>query len=153
MPDWITHILFAFILADLLKEKKSLVLVGAVLPDLFIAPWVFLKNFGDSDLFFAVFSPTHTPFTSFLLSASFSSFFKKPHKAIALLSFGWASHLFLDLFQAPVGYMLLWPFSYAGFGFNLVYSDNLILPAAVFALFCFYLLFKGLKTKEGFRFF
>ena len=146
MPDWITHILLAFVLADLLGQRKSLVLIGAVLPDVLIAPFVLFR--GAPELAYAFYSIFHTPFASLTLAASASSAFKKQWKAFSLLALGVASHFALDIFQAPGGYQLLWPLSTAGFGFDLFYSDSLFLPAAVLALFIAYLAAKKFLGKK-----
>lgn len=132
MPEWITHVALAFALASAAGvRKKSLALVGAILPDVLskIAfPAAFLVGTEAAD---SVFGIGHTPIVSLLASIVIASLLPgKLSNSLKLLSLGWASHFALDALQGPFGQQLLWPFSNQQFGFFLWWSDS-PLPLAI----------------------
>lgn len=139
MPEWLTHVLFAWILFEVIQLKFGLknrylpvILIGAVLPD--------IENFfalliGDSAVvlnpslhFIVSHGIAHTPVI--LLPALFvASFWKKDFKPVFLLiSIGAVSHLLLDTISTASGIMWLWPLSWNRFGLSLCLNDWMFLP-------------------------
>ncbi len=129
MPDWIAHIAFAFIISVILgfKENRSLMSLGAVLPDAFrlFIPFQPLAGFYGAINFF---SPLHTLSGILLSSALVSSFFKPVpwRHAFALILLGATSHLFLDSLLFPYGkfYWFLWPLWTGFVGYGLIWPDS-----------------------------
>lgn len=150
MPEWIAHLIIGFIIADLISEKKSLVMIGAILPDLLSKLNLILRNFLDPQTIALSIGYAHTPFACLLFSISFLPFFEeKKTKILLLLSLGWISHFILDLIQGPFGYSLLWPFSFQELGLKLFYSDSFIPTATALFLLLIYLLIKKIKILNS----
>lgn len=89
MPDWITHIAVAYSLAVIVNaNRRELVVLGALLPDLFklFLPLGVIIGFGDNFFLGNYFAPVHT----FL---------------------GAVSHLTMDSLLYPFGYKnwVFWP--------------------------------------------
>lgn len=98
MPDWISHIFFALIIAEIFKiRKKSLLVLGSLLPD-FITKIYLLGNFFklpnwmifDTYVF-------HFFVPSVILALICALFFRKEAtRAAILIPFGVVLHLLLD---------------------------------------------------------
>ena len=106
MADWIGHVLFAASIALFLKtDKKSLVYLGALLPDFFAKTALLGIFFAvPKDFLDAFFYPTHTLLGALLLSSLLgiiaSVGFKEDVRGTVLLALiGYCSHLLLDLFN------------------------------------------------------
>lgn len=126
MPDWITHISVAFLITLGIKENRSLVILGSVLPD--AVKFSFFLSFLSSFNPFVVF---HTALGTLLFAALLSTFFDTAWKrGFSLILLGSASHLLLDSLHGPYGdyYWFLWPIwtGYTNFGF--IWHDS-YLPA------------------------
>lgn len=119
MPDLLSHLIIGLLLAELLfVSRKSLVVLGAILPDL-IAKLHLLNLFYP---FFnaktvAVFYYMHNFFPLFLLSILISYMFKFPKiKTIIFITIGLASHFLLDATTRHLSdgalFAFLWPDQY-----------------------------------------
>lgn len=133
MPDWLTHILIALIICELFKiKRKSLVLLGALLPDI-IFKGVILGNLFSIPLtnLYWFLMPFHLPTGAFLFTVFLTPFFRYNQKKVfILITIGWISHLLADL-TAKYLYLftneqalLLFPFSWKSFSFNLVWPEK-----------------------------
>lgn len=145
MPDLLTHTLFVYPLKNKYRRGISIILLGAVLPDLFsripgiIIPNQTLINWAQQAL--------HTPVALIFLCLLLSFFFpEKIRKSIFLfLALGVFSHLFLDLFQKTLTYGYFWffPFSFISFNIPLFWPNDSVFLIPLFVIlniFCFTLL-------------
>jgi hypothetical protein len=149
MPDWLAHVLFAYILCSVLglkynvfanKENTALVMVGALIPDLVkiglgfdllgIAMWDFV-------------APLHTPIGSVLSAGLIALLFSEVFIVFALLVVGFTTHFVLDLLLGHVsgGMLLFFPVSWQEYQLGLIHADNysVALILLVFAAFLFVL--------------
>jgi hypothetical protein len=102
MPDWLAHILFAYVLCSVLgtkfklftKENTALVMVGALIPDLVKIELGFDLIGMDMSDFLA---PLHTPIGSLLSAALIALLFTEVLIVFALFVLGFVSHFALDL--------------------------------------------------------
>lgn len=149
MPFAVTHVLSAIILVDLFrdyiaKHKKYFTLhtvfiagFAGLLPDMDIPLNWFLNFFG---LSIAHGTITHTPlFALIFLIPGFILWHQKKHKTAMyffVICFGIFLHISLDyLFRSDLsGVMLLYPFSSAMYGLNLLQSVSLIFFAGIDAI-------------------
>jgi len=75
MPDWMSHLIIGLILAELFNvRKKSLVVLGAFMPDLIAKLDLVLFYFNIKT--FASFSYFHTPLMCFLISILIAPLFR-----------------------------------------------------------------------------
>ncbi len=139
MPEWLTHVLFAWLLFELIslkfklkKKYLAVILIGAILPDI---EKVFAFFFSDNLIasypslqFISAHGIMHTSMI-LLFGIFIASFWKKDFKISAsFVSIGILSHLFLDTMSTGTGIMWLWPLSWERFGLSLYWSDWLMLP-------------------------
>ena len=141
MPDWLTHILIALIISGLLGvKKKSLVVLGALLPDLIVKSsllgfFVHLPN-----TFNYMIGAFHTPIMSFLLSMAIAPLFKFDYlKTLLLINIGLVSHISADLLMRHFdgGQMLFYPFSFKPYTLNVLWAEKyylVLVPALVLYL-------------------
>jgi len=132
MPDWLAHVLFAYVLCSVLglkynvfanKGNTALVMVGALIPDLVkiglgfdlfgIAVWDFI-------------APLHTPVGSVLSAGLIALLFSEVFIVFALFIVGFTTHFALDLLLGHVngGMLLLFPVSWHEYQLGLIHSDN-----------------------------
>lgn len=125
MPEWISHVIVAFFAAKLFRINKiSIVLVGAILPDIYQKISYILRYFFESDLLAAFYIP-HTIIGGILFSLIVAPIFKvKFKKTISYLSLGVATHFILDSLQGPVGYLFLWPLSSVAYSFRIIWIES-----------------------------
>lgn len=129
MPDLISHVLIALLLCELLNLKpKSLIILGAVLPDL-LMKWELLHLFFPfGDRLFWFFVSFHTPFSllfSTFIVIQFFNYDKK--KSYLLVTIGWISHLAADLIfnrHFHTGSLLLLPFSWQTYEVGLAWPEE-----------------------------
>ncbi len=146
LPDLLSHALLAFVLAGVLGKRVSLVILGALLPDLVSKVYVIARFFVDQKFLEAFVYPSHTPAAGLLLSFGIAPFFTgKRLENFAAISIGVASHFALDLLQGPIKYKLLWPLSDAGFTLNVFYPDDPVLLYATIILAAGYVILKRCK--------
>lgn len=152
MPDWVSHILFALIIAELLNtKKKSLIVLGSVLPDIILKFYtVELLLPIKLDTFYWLAYPTHTIVGMLLVAFIMTIFFRYDTKiAFALLSIGGLSHLLLDLTTRYLRYniqgLLLFPFSWASYSLNLFDTEQFW--ALIFVFIAVYFLIRYIKKR------
>lgn len=128
MPDWVTHIVIALLFAEAFDvPKKSIVLFGAILPDIF-PKLVLLRLFTPlplGDLGFL--KAFHTPFVLFLVIMLIALLFRYNYLKIVLwLSLGAVTHFFADslLKHFTGGVNLLFPLSLEHYTLNLVWPNH-----------------------------
>lgn len=129
MPDWIAHLCVAYLLILLLgiKKYRSLVFVGAVLPDLMKVHLLFRSSAGyyPAANFFA---PFHTAAGVLLTGALIASFLEgiEWKKGYALILLGAASHLVLDSLLYPYGRDMwyTWPLWLGCTNWGFIWSDS-----------------------------
>lgn len=132
MPDWITHILAAWMICTILNFKYKQInpaytlvcMVGALIPDTFkvVIP---LGVMGINVENFLI--PLHLPAGSLIITSIFTLFFKERKKLVfSLLMLGVATHYALDLLLTNLngGMALLFPFSWDVWSVNLIPNDD-----------------------------
>lgn len=157
MPDWITHIVVAWISCTILgfkfrsfdTENTVLAMVGALIPDIFkiYIPLDFMGIYVENFIF-----PIHLPAGSLILALIFSLFFKDKKMALLFFSYGIFSHYALDSLLTYVsgGMALLFPFSWMEWQLRLISVDDYYLMIlAVFVALIVYAVSK--KKKKEFR--
>lgn len=128
MPDLLTHTLFVYPLKYKLNSCTPIVLMGAILPDVFARiPGVLLPH--RSFISWAQ-AALHSPFSILIICYFASLFFEEKVRKTAFkyLLLGAFSHLFLDLFQKTLtrGYFWLFPFSFDSFSFSLIWPNDTV---------------------------
>lgn len=132
MPDWITHILAAWMICTILSFKYKQInpaytvvcMVGALIPDIYKITiplgvmGIHAENF---------FMPLHLPMGSLITASIFTLFFKEQKKLVlSLLLLGVATHYTLDLLLINLngGMIMLFPFSWDTWAVNVVPNDD-----------------------------
>jgi hypothetical protein len=158
MPDWLAHVLFAYILCSVLgmkfrlftKDNTAIVMVGALIPDLVkiglgfdlfgIAVWDFL-------------APLHTPIGSVLSAGLIALLFAEVFIVFGLFILGATTHFVLDLLLGHVsgGMLLFFPVSWQEYQLGLIHSDNygVALILLFLAAFMFVLQKNNPEDREG----
>jgi len=129
MPDLMTHLIFGLILAELFNiRKKSLVVIGTLLPDLLAKMDLAVFYLGIKQ--FISFTLFHTPAMIFLLSIFIAVLFRYNRlKTVLLINVGSLSHFLLDLTMkhfTPVGTRLFFPFTFDNYYFGLIWPEQSI---------------------------
>lgn len=131
MPDWLAHVLFAYVLCKILRikfrqfnnENTAIVMVGSLIPDVVKIGLIF-------DLFgiyvWDFIYPLHTPIGSLLVAGLISLLFYESTVVFLLLVLGFITHYMLDFLMGHVsgGMLLLFPFSWDGYQLGLVQCDD-----------------------------
>lgn len=154
MPDWLTHTLVAWITGKTIKQQVSLVMIGALIPDLTKAYLLFdareLAQIQD------LFLPLHTPIGAMLIAVLIALFFQDATKAFIALTIGLTTHFILDFFLLNVqgGMPLLFPFSWQEWQLDLVRSDDyrmtiLAILAAVIVYIAYHLYEKRTRHNDA----
>lgn len=137
MPDWISHILIGLIICELFNiKKKSLVLLGALLPDLLIKikALSLLGLVSEGKILWALL-PFHAPAGCLLLTVLILPLFKFDKvKAFSLISIGWASHILADITNWHIMYTsmyVLMPFSWANIELKWLWPDQYYIILAI----------------------
>jgi len=158
MPDWLTHILAAWIICKLLRIKfrafdsknTAIVMVGALIPDIVKVGLLFDSLGMDVWDFIA---PLHTPIGSMLSAALFSLLFKfeERKRIFSLLILGASTHLALDflLMHVSGGMLMLFPFSWHGWQLGVIQCENYYVALIALLLACIiYIISKYYTGKE-----
>jgi len=133
MPDWITHLLAAWMLCTILSFKYKEInpaytvvcMAGALIPDLFKIT-IPLGSMGIKVENFLM--PVHLPIGSLIIAGIFTLFFKENKKLVlSLLVLGVATHYALDLLLINLngGMKLLFPLSWNSWTLNIIPDDDL----------------------------
>ena len=150
MPDWMSHLIIGLILADLFNiRKKSLVILGALTPDLLAKSYLIYLHLG----MHSPFSLTllHAPFMIFLLSILIAPLFKYDKlKTILFFNIGAMSHFLADLTMKHFtvqGTRLFYPFTSKNFTLNLIWPEQSIYILIVSLFIYFIIKFVKKNTK------
>ncbi len=132
MPDWLTHILFAYVLCVVLSFKfnsfrdnrnVAVVMVGSLVPDLakveLLFNWIGVEV-GD------FVAPLHTPVGSLFSAGLVSLLFYGSILVFSLLVMGFATHFVLDMLLGHVsgGMLMLFPFSWNKYQLGIIHSGD-----------------------------
>lgn len=145
MPDWLTHSIIGWITGKTTKLDVSLVVIGALIPDIcklsMLFDWVLsigLTNF---------FIPIHTPVGALLIVCVIALFFEDTKKVFLYLGGGVMTHFIFDMFLLNVsgGTLLLFPFSWDEWQLGFIRSDDykmtilaIIVAVVVYGIFYYY---------------
>lgn len=131
MPDWLAHVLFAYVLCKVLgirfkmfnNENTVIVMVGSLIPDVVKVGSIF-DLFG-IDVWDYIY-PSHTPACSLLVAGLVSLLFYESAVVFLLLVLGFTTHYMLDFLMGHVsgGMLLLFPFSWDGYQLGLIQCDD-----------------------------
>jgi hypothetical protein len=150
MPDWFTHTLIGWITGKTTKLDVALVVIGSLIPDLakidIVFVWLGFHNYH-------LFEPFHTPVAACLIAGVVALCFQEPKKAFLPLGIGVLTHFILDFFLVHVhgGMMLLFPFSWEGWQYSLIRSDDyrMTIVAVLAALLVYTIYWVGARrTKQ-----
>ena len=132
MPDWITHLLVAWMICTILSFKYKQInptytvvcMVGALIPDVYkiTIPLGVMGIHAENLLM-----PLHLPVGSLIIAAIFTLFFKEQKKLVlSLLVLGVATHYVLDLLLINLngGMVMLFPLSWDTWSVNVVPNDD-----------------------------
>ena len=131
MPDWISHILLGLIIAEVFNiRKKSLVVLGSILPDIILKIYALsiIIPMKINFLFWFLY-PLHTiagiTILSFLLTIAFKYDAKK---TFGLIFIGAVFHILLDGTTKFMLYniqgLFLFPFSWKYYGIGIFYPEQ-----------------------------
>lgn len=143
MPDLVTHVVMALVLIELFQvRKRSLVLLGAILPDIF-AKVVLLRLFLPlPHIDYGVLSAFHVPFVFILFSLLLAPLFRSPYwKVVGSLTLGGLSHILADAFLrhfGDSGVKLFFPLLSQAYTLGWVWPDEsflLLFPGILMYLF------------------
>lgn len=129
MPDLLSHLIIGLILAELFNiKKRSLVVLGAIIPDILSKIHLIFFYFGIPPLVSSI--SFHTPFMAFLISILIASLFKyNKLKIILFFNIGSISHFLSDLTIKHFtiqGSRLFFPLSNTNYTLNLVWPEQSI---------------------------
>lgn len=156
MPDWITHILIGLIVAELFNiKKKSLVVLGSLLPDFISKIYLLSFFFPLNDKLLFVTTLYHSPIMGLVIPGIITLLFKYDWKQTYFyIMIGFMLHLFADSFTGGYdGGVLLYPFSYGFFSFNIFWANQfwMILIGAIVVYSVIKLVKYGFEVKNLFR--
>lgn len=128
MPDWLSHILIGLVVAELLNiDKKSLVVLGSLLPDFITKIYLFSFFFPMNDSLLFVTRLYHAPIMGLIIPALIVPLFKYDwKKTYVFIVLGFMLHVLADGLTGKrdnVG-LLLYPFSHRYFSLNMFWSDQ-----------------------------
>lgn len=129
MPEWGTHVIVGLLLAEIFKvKKKSVVLVGAILPDIFVKLTLMRLFIPIPNLDYSMLGAFHVPFVFFLSSLLLAPLFHERYASIVLwLNLGAASHFLTDALLrhlAEGGVRLLYPLSLDYYTLSLFWPEQ-----------------------------
>lgn len=135
MVDWLSHVLLAWIICQILSLKfkffgsrnTAIVMIGALIPDI-IKMGLLFKWMGIDIWDFIV--PLHTPAGAVISAAVIALFFEEHMNAFKLLLFGMATHFLFDLPLAHVsgGMLMLFPVHWGHYQVSIIPTDDCIVP-------------------------
>lgn len=151
MPDWMSHILIGLILCEIFNiRKKSLVLLGALMPDLISK--FFLLSFYSGFSFGIGLDSFHTPIVTFLLAVFIAPLFRYDRlKTTLLITLGLATHFLSDLTirHFTSGMRLLFPLSMVPHRLDWIWPEQSIyVLIATFAVYYFIKVIKNSVTSK-----
>lgn len=127
MPDWLSHILVGLIVAELFNiNKKSLVVLGSLLPDFVVKTSLLSAFFHVNDDLLFISRLYHSPIMGLIIPALIVPFFKYDwRKTYSFVMLGFVLHLFADSFTKHYyDGLLLYPISTSFFSFNVFWPEQ-----------------------------
>ncbi len=131
MPDWIAHVLVAWISCTLLGFKYRqfnsantvIAMIGSLIPDIIKVgmplEWlnIYMWNY---------ITPLHLPIGSVIIASIMALFFRERKLVFLFLLFGLLTHYLLDIFLINIsgGMSLLFPLSWQGFQLGIIPTDD-----------------------------
>lgn len=151
MPDLVTHTAAVYLVGRpfLEKDKRVLLYLGAILPDLLVRPFYILFP----RLYFYTLA-VHTPVFMAVFLALAIEFFKPGmrKKALEFLALGIFSHFILDLLQKHIssGYFWFFPFSWHSFEIGLFWPHQTLpfIPVWLFSVLIIELIIQMRRRKN-----
>lgn len=141
MPDWVTHIAIALLILELYPvKKKSLVLLGAIMPDLFPKLVLIRLLIPIPAIDYHILSAFHTPFVLFLATLLIAPLFRYNYwKVVLWITIGTTSHFLSDALLRHFigGVNLFYPVLLKHYTLNLVWPDQsylILIPTVIFYL-------------------
>ncbi len=148
MPDWVSHLLIGLIFVELFNiRKKSLVLLGALMPDLISKLFLLFFYLGFRNI--VGLDSFHTPTVCFLMSIFISPLFRYERiRTIFLVNIGLATHFLSDLLirHFTSGIRLLFPFSMGIYNVGLFWPEQSIY--VLMASLIIYILIRVVKNID-----
>lgn len=145
MPDWMSHLLIGLIFCELFNvRKKSLVLLGTLMPDLiskFFLLFFYLGFWNGVTL-----DSFHTPLLCFLSGILIAPLFRYDMvKTVFLISIGWVTHFLFDLTMRhfTVGIRLFFPFSMNDYKLGLIWPEQ-----SIYVLIAFFVIYVFIKVAR-----
>lgn len=149
MPDWLTHSLVGWITGKTTKQEISLLVVGALIPD--ITKLYLLFNLLSDTMTEDIFLPIHTPFGALLIACLIALFFHNITNALITLLIGIITHFTLDflLLNVSGGMPLLFPFRWEEWQLGLIRSDDFTMTiVAVLAALIVFLIYHFYEKRK-----
>ena len=148
MPDLVSHAIIGLLLCELLNIKpKSLVVLGALLPDLLSKFELLHLFFPFGDRLYWILMPLHTPIGLILATFLVIHFFNYNKKrSYILITLGWVSHILADWMinrHLYIGSFLWFPFSWKTSEIGIAWPEEFYL--VLIPLVAIYLLIRFLK--------
>lgn len=149
MPDWLSHILIGLIVAELLNiEKKSLIVLGSLLPDFIVKVYLLSFFLSVNDTLLFVSNLYHSPIMGLIIPGLLVPFFRYDWKKTYIcIMLGFMLHLLADSFTGGYGSgILLYPFYNGFYSFNIFWANQywIILIGSIIA----YLTIRFIKNKD-----
>ena len=146
MPDLLSHVLIGLILAELFNvKKKSLVVLGAIAPDILSKFYLIYFYFNLPPII--SFVPFHTQVMMFLLSIVIAPLFRQDNvKIILLFNLGAMSHILADLTMkhfTVMGSRIFFPFDMSNYTLNLIWPDDSLF--ILLGCFVIYIIIRSIK--------
>ena len=129
MPEWVTHALLGLLVAEIFSvRKKSIVVLGALLPDMIIKLTLLRLFIPIPNFDYAILGAFHTPFPLLLFTILISPLFRYDHLTIiAWLNLGALTHFLSDALLRHLGsggVRLLYPFTAKYYTLGLIWPDD-----------------------------
>ena len=141
MPDWVTHIAIALLILEIYPvKKKSLVLLGAIMPDLLPKLVLLRLLIPLPGVDYTILSAFHTPFVLFLVTLLVAPFFRYNYWRVVFgITLGATSHFLSDalLRHFVGGVNLFYPVLLRHYTLNLVWPDQsylILIPTVILYL-------------------
>lgn len=148
MPEWATHALLGLVIAEIFGvRKKSIVMLGALLPDILVKLVLIRLFLPIPNVDYSILGSGHTPFVFLLLSVLICPLFRYDHiKIILWMNLGALTHFLADATLRHIsdgGVRLLYPLTTKMYTLSLIWPDDTYWLAIFLAIL--YLGIRGFK--------
>ncbi len=129
MPEWLTHVIIGLLLAEVFSvRKKSIVLLGAILPDILVKLTLIKLFIPIPNIDYSVLGALHVPFVFFLFTLLIAPLFRYNYvQTVLWLNLGAVSHFLSDALLRHVtggGVRLLYPLSLDYYTLSLFWPEQ-----------------------------